>query len=58
MAILAKKLKIKTAAGIVEECNLYTTAGEAGENNLNLIVDGISAFAALGGTWLMRQVAE
>lgn len=36
MAILAKKLKIKASAGVVEECNLYTTTEESGQNNLKL----------------------
>lgn len=49
MAILAKKLKIKTSAGVVEECNLYTTTEESGQNNLKLTVDDVSAFVALGG---------
>ena len=49
MAELVKKLKIKTSAGVVEECNLYTTTEESGQNNLKLTVDDISAFVVLGG---------
>lgn len=48
MAELVKKLKIKTSAGVVEECNLYTTTEESGQNNLKLTVDDISAFVVLG----------
>lgn len=47
MAELVKKLNIKKN-GETTPCSIYTTTDEAGQNNLKLTVDDISAFVVLG----------
>ena len=50
MSELTKKLRYQTNSGTSGAITLYTTASEAGSNYINLKVDNISAFAALGST--------
>lgn len=47
MAELVKKLNIKKNSETTP-CSIYTTTDEAGQNNLKLTVDDISAFVVLG----------
>ena len=48
MAIFSKKLKLKNTAGTTQNANIYSTASEAGSNYMRAVVDGQTAYIALG----------
>ena len=50
MSELTKKLRYQTNSGTSGAITLYTTAAEAGNNYINLQVDGSNVYAALGAT--------
>lgn len=48
MGELTKKLRYQKTNGVTGAITLYSTAAEAGDNHLNLQVDNVNAYAALG----------
>jgi len=55
MAVLAKKLRIKTSGGAQQAANIYSTPGEASNNAMRVSVDGVAGYVALGSTGDARR---
>lgn len=47
MATLAKKIQMKDSSGAAQTALIYSTAGESGEPNLPVKVDGVQGYACL-----------